>query len=120
MSDYSYQVALIVPDAQVEAARGLAEAMGWGPGNYTAELTDGTNTFWGLSTVAAPAFIDMLNDPGAIVLEEGQAEFDAAVAVVMPVLLQSVEAAGTRSQGAQFDALCAANGLQRVTQEGEA
>lgn len=120
---YTYQVALIVPDAQVEAARRIAQAMGWGPGNYSAQLLDGSNNvYWGLSSVGTQSFVDMLSNASSIELgEDGdQSQFDSDIAEVMPVLLQSIEPTGSRSQGAQFEALCQENSLTRVTSEAEA
>lgn len=118
-TDYTYQAALIVPAAQADAARRIAEAMGWGPGNYSCELTNGTDTFWGLSSVATDGFVAMMQDPSTVELSEGadSAQFSADMAEVMPALLQSIEPAGGRSQSEQFNALCAANGLSRVQGE---
>lgn len=113
MTDYTYQAALIVPAAQIDAARRIAVAMGWGPGNYSVELDGPGGTYWGLSTVCTETFVAMMQKPGAIALDEGQAQFDADLAAVLPVLIQSIEPVGGRPQSEQFSALCAEHGLSR-------
>lgn len=111
MTDYTYQAALIVPAAQADAARRIAVAMGWGPGNYGVELDGPGGTYWGLSTVCTETFVTMMSSPGSVEIGEGQQEFNADLAVVMPVLIQSIEPVGGRSQADQFKALMDDNGL---------
>ena len=113
MTEYSYQAALIVPEAQADAARRIAVAMGWGPGNYSVELTGQGGTYWGLSAVCTETFVTMMSSPGSVEIGEGRQEFNADLAVVMPVLIQSIEPVGGRSQADQFAALCAVHGLSR-------
>jgi hypothetical protein len=58
MSDYPLSVVLLIPAAHREAINTLAEAMGWGPGNMSRELTDGSATWYGCHTWAAHSFLD--------------------------------------------------------------
>lgn len=111
---YSYQIALIVPAAQREAAKRIAEAMGWGPDNYRVPLSDGA--YYGLSAVAQPSFIDALAAAGSGTAPEGVDPAD--LEAVLPVLLSSIEPQGTRAQADQFDALCAQHGLSRAFEPG--
>lgn len=118
MTVYTHQAAMAVPDANLAAARRMGELLGWGPGNYSAPLlkTEGGISYWGLSTVCTQGFVESVHDPyGAEVAEEDRDEYNACVAEVIPVLLAAFESASTRSQGEQFDAFCAENGLERVT-----
>lgn len=58
-----HSVVLIVPAALLTQANALAEAMGFGPNNYTVPLSaDGSEpaTHYGLHTWAEQSFVDML------------------------------------------------------------
>lgn len=91
-------VVLILPDAVREAGNALAEAMGWGPGNYSVPLSaDGSlpATHWGLHTWAEPSFVAMLQaaETGAMPQELADGGFPPAVfQAVITSLIASVQA----------------------------
>lgn len=117
MTAHIYRIALIVPDAQREAANRIAEAMGWGAGCYSVPLsTDGAEpaTHWGLSTSATQSFVDILEAAGTGVIPEGIDAED--ISSVLPVLLVAIDPAGT-PPGAQFDTLAEQVNVTRVENE---
>ncbi|WP_170432990.1 hypothetical protein [Ruegeria arenilitoris] len=114
MTGYIYRVALIVPDAVVEAARRIAAAMGWGENCYAVPLASnpqGPATHWGLSTAARQSFLDLMQSAGSGAVPEGIDAID--LQAVMPVLQMAVASVAT-SPVVQFKELCAANGLVEV------
>lgn len=108
-----HSVVLIVPAALHAKANALAEAMGYGPNNYSIQLSaDGTApaSHWGLHVWAQQDFVDQLVSGE---LPEGvdypQADFNA----VMAGLIYSIR--GTYEN--HFAEVVAANGLQIVESE---
>ena len=65
MTDYTYSLTLIAPVAYRDAANAVAEAMGWGPDNYSIPLTDnGTDiTHYALATCCDQQFVDWMTEP---------------------------------------------------------
>lgn len=65
MTDYIYSAVLILPAAYREAGNALAEAIGWGPDNYSIALTDNgeTITHYAVSTCVDQQFADWLQNP---------------------------------------------------------
>ena len=116
MTDYTYQATLIVPSAQLEAAQRIAEAMGWGTGNYAVSINNGT--YYGLSAPVTQSFVDMM-----LAAELGAApneEVDVSdIEEVLPVLIKSIEPRGIRTQKEQFDAVLTENNLTMDSYDGE-
>ncbi|MBY5974989.1 hypothetical protein KUV28_21755 [Ferrimonas balearica] len=115
MTSYIYRIAMIVPDAQVEAARRIAAVMGWGAGTYSVPLSASGKepaTHWGLSTSATQIFVDQVTAAGEGVVPEGVEPAD--LAAVLPVLGLSIGPASTNAIE-QFDELCSGLGVSRVT-----
>lgn len=106
-----YSVVLITPAALHAKANALAEAMGYGPNNYSIQLSAngaGPASHWGLHVWAGQAFVDQLASGE---LPEGvdypQADFDT----VMAGLISSVRG----DYEGHFAEVIAANNLQVVT-----
>lgn len=117
MSLYIYRAAFIVPDAHRDNARALNEQIGWGPGTYSCPLSaDGSEpaTHWGLSTVATQTARDIIGDAATGQAPEG---IDPAAAQTVVNAARSKWGANATDPGAQFDALCAEVGVQRIISE---
>jgi hypothetical protein len=103
---------LILPTEQVETGNAVAQAMGWGPQNYSVPLSaDGSEpaTHWGLHAWAADSFRDMVESktyPPALEGHVSEADFDA----MMAVLIYSFR---TDYMG-HFDEVCAEHDLTKV------
>lgn len=116
-SAYIYRIAMSVPAAQVEAARRIATALGWGEGCFAVPLsTTGLEpaTHWGLSAAATQAFVDDLTAAAGGSVPAGADQGD--LAAVMPVLAHQIGAASANPLE-QFDGLIAAQGLSRMAPE---
>lgn len=113
MTGYTYRIAIIVPDADVAAARDLASDTGWGEGCYSVPLSaDGTApaTHWGLSTAGTQRTVDVLNGAPMEGVEPGR------LAAVVGSLEWASGPADTNARQ-QFDTLAASLGLQQVQPE---
>jgi hypothetical protein len=103
---------LILPTEQVETGNAVADALGFGPQNYSVPLSaTGSEpaTHWGLHAWAAEAFRDMVESktyPPALEGHVSQADFDA----MMAVLIYSFRA----DYMGHFDEVCAEHGLKKV------
>lgn len=101
---------LIVPAAHQAAANAVAEAMGWGPNNYSVPLVTGeVVTHYGLHTQSSEQFEGWVK--GTTPLPEGMESAQA----VIDVLTASFSA--TLNGRAHFDAVLDANGLEPVVSE---
>lgn len=102
---YSLSAVLIVPDAHRDEASAVAEAVGWGPGNYSVPLSsDGTEpaTHWLCRAQVDSGFPDRLDNP----VEEAEA--------LMEHLIIDVCECGPQDAGTHVDAVLTAQGLQKV------
>lgn len=108
---------LIIPVAERDQANALAEAMGWGPNNYSVPLsTAGTDpaTHYGLRAGAEDSFEAMLGTAQA----DGtmpQPLIDAGFpADTFAAIVAAVIADFRDDPTGHFDDICAAHGLQRI------
>jgi hypothetical protein len=119
MTAYIYRAALIVPEAQREAANRIAEAMGWGRGCYSVPLSVDGNlpaTHWGLSAAVSHKLVDALNGAVQGITPEGISSDD--LSAVLPVLISAIEGAGVNA-ATQFQSLAQDNGLTRIQESAE-
>ncbi len=121
MSQFQNSVVLIAPAALRAAANALAEAMGWGPDNYSVPLSPGgaePATHYGLHTWATDDFLATVAGAEAGELPPhlgGAGMAPAQVAGLIAQLIISVQ--GSAEQ--HFESVLAERGLQRVVSEGE-
>lgn len=107
---------LILPNAQVATGNAVAEAMGWGPNNYSVPLSaTGTApaTHYGLHAWTTESFREMI-ETGYYPPELTQVGIaEAAFRAMLDALVSSFAA----DHVGHFDAVCAANGLQMVIEQ---
>jgi hypothetical protein len=110
---------LILPDDQVATGNAVAEAMGWGPENYSVPLSaDGSEpaTHYGLHAWVGEAFQQMVETnyypPELEQAGISQAEYDAMTAVLISSFWDDYVD--------HFATICAENNLKTVTEQPEA
>jgi len=115
MSDtlWTYSIVMIAPAATKDGANAIAEALGHGPNNFSATLSnDGqTITHYGCRTQAQQSFVDLL-------AEMGQGEFppiEGANPRVIEAILASliIDIQDGADGASHFNAVLEANGLTR-------
>jgi hypothetical protein len=107
---------LILPNAQVATGNAVAQAMGWGPSNYSIALSaNGTApaTHYGLHAWASEDFRQMVETgyypPELAQVGITEAAFQAMLAALISSFLPDYMG--------HFDSVTAANGLQVVIEE---
>jgi hypothetical protein len=115
MSDtlWTYSIVMIAPAATKDGANAIAEALGHGPNNFSAQLSnDGqTITHYGCRTQAQQSFVDLLAGMG-------QGEFppiEGANPRVIEAILASliIDIQDGADGASHFNAVLEANGLAR-------
>jgi hypothetical protein len=110
---WTYSIVMIAPSATRDGANNIAEALGHGPNNFSATLSnDGqTITHYGCRTQAQQSFVDLLAGMG-------QGEFpsiEGANPRVIEAILASliIDIQDGADGGTHFNAVLEANGLTR-------
>jgi hypothetical protein len=86
-----FSTVLILPTEQVETGNAVAQAMGWGPDNYSVPLSPTGSepaTHWGLHAWATEGFRDMI-ETGYYPPELEQASIDEKTFTAMTAVLVS-------------------------------
>ena len=107
---------LILPNVQVATGNAVAEAMGWGPRNYSAPLSaKGTApaTHFGLHAWATENFRQMI-ETGYYPPELTQV---GITKTAFQAMLDALVSSFATDHAGHFDAVCAANGLQMVIEQ---
>lgn len=108
---YSYSASIVIPAASQSDGNAFAEALGWGPNNFSVPLSANGQepaTHYGCHTRANQTFVDMVGSA-----QQGEFPPVPNAATIFPLLSIKIE----QAEGApSWQALLAELGLQRIVQ----
>ena len=110
---WTYSIVMIAPAATKDGANAIAEALGHGPNNFSATLSnDGqTITHYGCRTQAQQSFVDLLAGMGQGEMPPIEGADPQVIAAILSSLIIDIVEGGDGA--AHFNAVLEANGLTR-------
>jgi hypothetical protein len=118
-SEWNYSIVMIAPDATKDGANAVAEALGHGPNNFSATLSnDGqTVTHYGCRTQAQQSFVDLLTGMGQGEMPPIEGADPQVIGAILASLI--IDISESEDGYSHFNRVLEENGLTRFEPEEE-